>query len=59
MIDEPEISLHVEWQLNFLEDIERIAQTNKVRVIVATHSPQLIGSRWDECYDLYDVSTKD
>ena len=58
MIDEPEISLHVEWQLNFLEDIEKIAKTNKIRVIVATHSPQLIGDRWDKCYDLYDVTTQ-
>jgi hypothetical protein len=42
LIDEPEISLHVAWQQEFLNDIARIANTASLRFIVATHSPQII-----------------
>lgn len=54
MIDEPEISLHVAWQHEFLKDISEIAKAKDLSVIIATHSPQIIGSRWDECLDLYE-----
>ncbi|MEV7413099.1 AAA family ATPase [Streptomyces althioticus] len=42
LIDEPEISLHVAWQQEFLNDIANIANTASLRFIVATHSPQVI-----------------
>ncbi|MEU7461824.1 AAA family ATPase [Streptomyces griseofuscus] len=42
LIDEPEISLHVAWQQEFLNDIAKIANTASLRFIVATHSPQII-----------------
>ena len=47
LIDEPELSLHVQWQAQFLEDIEEIASLSNFRVILATHSPEIIGDRWD------------
>lgn len=53
MIDEPEISLHVAWQREFMKDIVQIATQKGLRVIIATHSPQIIGSKWSECYDLF------
>lgn len=53
LIDEPELSLHVAWQLTFLKEITDIALTKRLNVIVATHSPQIINSRWDDCFDLY------
>ena len=43
LVDEPETSL------------SRIASNNKLQVVVATHSPQIIGDRWDECYDLCEL----
>lgn len=52
LIDEPEISLHVAWQHQFIRDIEEIAELKQFKVIIATHSPQIIGGRWDDCYDL-------
>lgn len=55
MIDEPEISLHIAWQMEFLKEIEQIARLKDVKVLVATHSPQIIGSQWDKCYDLYEA----
>ena len=47
LIDEPEISLHIAWQQSFLEDMEAIATLTKVKLIIATHSPDIINGRWD------------
>lgn len=52
LIDEPEISLHVIWQEEFISDLEEIAKVRKQQMIIATHSPQIIGERWKTCYDL-------
>lgn len=46
-VDEPEISLHVDWQRQFLEDILKIARLGDHTFLIATHSPQIIGSRRD------------
>ncbi len=47
LVDEPELSLHVAWQDTFLDDLEEIAAISKFQVLLATHSPQIIGDRWD------------
>lgn len=47
LIDEPELSLHVAWQKKFIPDLQRIISLNEFDVLLATHSPQLIG-RWDD-----------
>ena len=47
LIDEPELSLHVRWQKEFISDLKQIILLNKSDVILATHSPQLI-SHWRE-----------
>lgn len=47
LIDEPEISLHVAWQSRFLKDLLGILQLTDAYAIVATHSPTIIGARWD------------
>lgn len=47
LIDEPEISLHVVWQLAFLDDIKDIINLQKFDVVIATHSPQIINDNWD------------
>lgn len=47
LIDEPEISLHIAWQQNFLEDMEYITALTDLRIIIATHSPDIINGRWD------------
>ena len=41
LIDEPEISLHVVWQLEFMSDLQRIKEANPFQSIIATHSPQI------------------
>lgn len=47
LIDEPEISLHVAWQIAFIPDVERIATLAGFRFVVATHSPQIINDQWE------------
>lgn len=55
LIDEPEISLHVAWQNNFYENLSQIAESKNLQVIMATHSPQIIGERWNKCLDLCEL----
>jgi predicted ATP-binding protein involved in virulence len=47
LIDEPEISLHVVWQQQFLRDLNEIIKLAKLNILIATHSPQIIHDRWD------------
>ncbi len=47
LIDEPELSLHITWQQEFLSDMLDIIRSNSFRLIIATHSPQIINNRWD------------
>lgn len=42
MIDEPEISLHVVWQEQFLQDVQEITRLANVDLLIATHSPDII-----------------
>ena len=46
LVDEPETSLHVAWQEQWLKDLEEMAELSDFRAIVATHSPEIIGDRW-------------
>ncbi len=52
LIDEPELSLHVAWQEAFLRDLQQVAGLGDFDVILATHSPQIIGDRWDVTVEL-------
>lgn len=42
LIDEPEISLHVVWQEQFLRDVQKITRLVDIDVLIATHSPDII-----------------
>jgi hypothetical protein len=52
LVDEPEISLHVAWQSRFLQDLIDILKVTDSYAIVATHSPVIIGPRWDLTVEL-------
>jgi len=47
LIDEPELSLHVSWQKAFLPELISIANEVGFTAIVATHSPFIVGDRYD------------
>ncbi len=46
-IDEPELSLHVDWQESFLRDMQRIVKLREIDLLIATHSPTLIDDKWE------------
>lgn len=48
IIDEPELSLHPKWQGEFLEAVEKIMPKDS-QLIIATHSPEVIGNKKDFC----------
>ena len=53
LIDEPEISLHIAWQKELMENIKSVVKLKKnIRVIIATHSPQILSNNWDLQIDL-------
>lgn len=52
IIDEPELSLHIAWQIEFLKDYMNITKDMNNHLLIATHSPQLINDYWDLCIDL-------
>lgn len=54
LIDEPELSLHVTWQQSFLNDLSEIVATANFDVLLATHSPFIIGDRSDLMVSLSD-----
>jgi energy-coupling factor transporter ATP-binding protein EcfA2 len=52
LIDEPELSLHPEWQTQFVDDLMNVAQNSQFDVVLATHSPYIVGARSDLCVAL-------
>ena len=52
LLDEPEISLHLAWQQQFLGDLVEMVKLSSFDVLVATHSPGIIGKRWDLTVEL-------
>lgn len=58
LIDEPELSLHMMWQMNYLKNLMQIAQLRGFQCIVATHSPQIFNSLWSKSVDLFTISNQ-
>lgn len=54
LIDEPELSLHPSWQKRFLPDLLEIVKIANFDVIIATHSPFIVGDRQDLMVALED-----
>jgi predicted ATP-binding protein involved in virulence len=52
LIDEPELSLHVGWQTQFLKDLQEITKLADLDILIATHSPDIIQDRWDLTVEL-------
>ncbi|MDQ6962064.1 MAG: AAA family ATPase [Mariprofundaceae bacterium] len=43
LMDEPETSLHVEWQSKFIDDIKKL--NANIQIIIATHNPLILLNR--------------
>ena len=58
LLDEPEISLHIEWQRKLIKYIREL--NPNVQIIIATHSPDIIVHGWmDNVFNLQDLIVKD
>lgn len=53
LMDEPEISLHLEWQEKLLKNLREI--NDKSQMIVVTHSPAIVMDGWMDSY--VDIQT--
>lgn len=58
LIDEPELSNHVIWQLSFIDEIKQVSEKLDLQFIIATHSPQIIDERWELVTDLFKINNK-
>jgi predicted ATP-binding protein involved in virulence len=56
LIDEPELSLHVGWQAQFLKDLQEITKLADLDILMATHSPDIIQDRWDLTVELQGLA---
>lgn len=46
LMDEPEISLHIEWQHKLFEEIRKL--NPNIQIITSTHSPSIFGDGWGD-----------
>ena len=54
-MDEPEVSLHIEWQQCLIELIRRL--NHNIQIILTTHSPAVIMNGWqDAVTDVSDIT---
>lgn len=53
LADEPEISLHIEWQSKIISSIKKL--NTSAQVIVATHSPEIAAGGQDKVIDMEDI----
>ena len=56
MIDEPELSLHMMWLMDYLKNLEEILKLRGFQCLVATHSPQVFNSLWSKTVDLFTLT---
>ncbi len=56
-IDEPEISLHTDWQENLIDNIRSL--NNNAQIIIATHSPSIVLDGWmDKVFEVPEIIKK-
>lgn len=48
LIDEPEISLHINWQEKYVDNVLKALEGKGCQIIISTHSPDII-SNHDDC----------
>ena len=57
LMDEPEISLHFEWQEYLIDNVKKL--NDNTQVIIATHSPGIIVKGWlDKITEMHTIITK-
>ena len=52
LIDEPEISLHIDWQERFIDSVAKVAAVSPQQYLIATHSPSIVGNHHELMRDI-------
>ncbi len=56
LMDEPEISMHIDWQFELINTIREL--NPKCQIIIATHSPGMFGDGWgDKVVYMEDITS--
>ena len=56
-IDEPETSLHTDWQEKLIDNIRSL--NSHAQIIIATHSPSIVLDGWmDKVFEVPEIITK-
>lgn len=53
MIDEPELSLHMAWQIHYCDWVKELIELQGIRMLIATHSPRMFDADFSLTSDLY------
>jgi len=57
IMDEPELSLHTDWQEKLINYIRQLNEN--VQIIIATHSPSIVINGWqDKVFEINDILVK-
>lgn len=57
LIDEPELSFHLSWQTQFLDNIKSISKLRPfLQFVICTHSTDVFSYKWGYTVDLYEQS---
>ncbi len=57
MMDEPEVSLHIEWQQVLIGTILKL--NPRAQIILSTHSPAIIMNGWvDKVTEVSDITVE-
>ena len=58
LIDEPEMSYHMAWQIYYMRNLRRIIEKRNLQCIISTHSSQIFERKWEHTCDLYKLTHK-
>lgn len=59
LIDEPELSFHIEWQGQFMANLaEMVASRKDLQFIICTHAPEMFGYDWNVSVDLFEQANR-
>ena len=53
MIDEPELSLHMAWQIHYCDWLKELIALQGITMLIATHSPRMFDADFSLTSDLY------
>jgi len=56
LMDEPETSLHVEWQSTFIDHIQKL--NSNVQIIIATHNPLILLNRENDEIGILEINNE-